>query len=91
MIEERQRMMAEYGEDWSEKPVSIDLPIRSPAQELTRSVQNDMLQWIMEVAATRDSSVKAIVKRILMINFAAIHTSSAVRLRLPLSCALEKC
>ena len=84
-------MMAEYGEDWSEKPVSINHPIRPPVHELTKLVQNDMLQWIMEVAATRDSSVKAIVKRILMINFAAIHTSSAVRLRLPLFYALEEC
>ncbi|EIW64803.1 cytochrome P450 [Trametes versicolor FP-101664 SS1] len=57
LIKERQRLMAEHGDDWSEKP-------------------NDMLQWIMEAAATRDPSVKAIVERMLVVNFAAIHTSS---------------
>ncbi|EIW64154.1 cytochrome P450 [Trametes versicolor FP-101664 SS1] len=57
LIKERQRPMAEHGDDWSEKP-------------------NDMLQWIMEAAATRDSSVKAIVERMLVVNFVAIHTSS---------------
>ncbi|KAI0640078.1 cytochrome P450 [Trametes polyzona] len=38
---------------------------------------NDMLQWVIEEAAHRDPSVKAIVERILMVNFAAIHTSSS--------------
>ncbi|KAH9897770.1 cytochrome P450 [Cubamyces lactineus] len=37
---------------------------------------NDMLQWIMDIARTRDYSDEAIVRRILLINFAAIHTSS---------------
>lgn len=40
--------------------------------------QNDMLQWIMDEAASRDPSVKAIAERLLMVNFAAIHTSSNV-------------
>nr|BEI74071.1 cytochrome P450 monooxygenase [Trametes versicolor] len=57
LVEERRRLMEEYGEDWSEKP-------------------NDMLQWIMDEAASRDPSVKAIAERLLMVNFAAIHTSS---------------
>ncbi|KAH9849220.1 cytochrome P450 [Lenzites betulinus] len=38
---------------------------------------NDMLQWIMEEAASRDFSTKAIIQRILVVNFAAIHTSSS--------------
>ncbi|KAI0368837.1 cytochrome P450 [Pilatotrama ljubarskyi] len=37
---------------------------------------NDMLQWVMDVAQTRDNSYDAIARRIMLINFAAIHTSS---------------
>ncbi|KAI0368876.1 cytochrome P450 [Pilatotrama ljubarskyi] len=38
---------------------------------------NDMLQWVMEEAIARNKgSDEAIVQRILLVNFAAIHTSS---------------
>ncbi|KAI0673746.1 cytochrome P450 [Trametes maxima] len=38
--------------------------------------REDMLQWIMDVALTRDESDLSIAKRIMLLNFAAIHTSS---------------
>ncbi|KAI0640041.1 cytochrome P450 [Trametes polyzona] len=37
---------------------------------------NDLLQWIMEVAQSRDYSDEAIARRIMLVCFAAIHTSS---------------
>ncbi|KAJ3480751.1 hypothetical protein NLI96_g8124 [Meripilus lineatus] len=37
---------------------------------------NDMLMWLMEEATGREKDVKALVMRILTVNFAAIHTSS---------------
>ncbi|PSS38083.1 hypothetical protein PHLCEN_2v63 [Hermanssonia centrifuga] len=37
---------------------------------------NDMLQWLMEAAEGEEREVRALVLRILTINFAAIHTSS---------------
>ncbi|KAI0778805.1 cytochrome P450 [Trametes elegans] len=37
---------------------------------------NDLLQWIMDAAQTRDYSDEGIARRILIVNFAAIHTSS---------------
>ncbi|KAI0668027.1 cytochrome P450 [Trametes maxima] len=37
---------------------------------------NDMLQWIIEAAETRDNSYEAIIQRLMLVNFAAIHTSS---------------
>ncbi|KAI9060502.1 cytochrome P450 [Trametes sanguinea] len=37
---------------------------------------NDMLQWVIEAAADRNPSYNAIVQRMLLANFAAIHTSS---------------
>lgn len=38
-----------------------------------------MVQWIIEEAIPRNSSLESIVERILLVNFAAIHTSSNVR------------
>ncbi|KAJ3007828.1 hypothetical protein NUW54_g3393 [Trametes sanguinea] len=57
IIEERKRNMADYGEDWGDKP-------------------NDMLQWIIDEARTRNGTDVTIIERILLMNFAAIHTSS---------------
>ncbi|KAI0673798.1 cytochrome P450 [Trametes maxima] len=37
---------------------------------------HDMLQWVMEFAQSRDNSYEAIAQRIMLVNFAAIHTSS---------------
>ncbi|TBU42576.1 cytochrome P450 [Dichomitus squalens] len=37
---------------------------------------NDMLEWILEQAIPRRCTDEAIVQRILLVNFAAIHTSS---------------
>ncbi|KAI0800573.1 cytochrome P450 [Fomes fomentarius] len=37
---------------------------------------NDMLQWVLEEAIPRNSTDESIVERILLVNFAAIHTSS---------------
>ena len=40
--------------------------------------QNDMLQWILDEGTARNHSDMDIVKRIFLVNFAAIHTSSGV-------------
>ncbi|OCH88082.1 cytochrome P450 [Obba rivulosa] len=37
---------------------------------------NDFLQWLMDVAEGEERTVRALVLRILVLNFAAIHTSS---------------
>ncbi|PSS38092.1 hypothetical protein PHLCEN_2v72 [Hermanssonia centrifuga] len=37
---------------------------------------NDMLQWLMDTAEGEEREIRALVMRILTINFAAIHTSS---------------
>ncbi|KAL7285069.1 hypothetical protein ACG7TL_000160 [Trametes sanguinea] len=57
IIEERKRRMAEYGEDWDDRP-------------------SNLLQWIMDEAKIRNESDVTIIERILLMNFAAIHTSS---------------
>ncbi len=46
--------------------------------DFTTVVQNDMLEWVLEQAIPRNSSDESITSRILLVNFAAIHTSSNV-------------
>ncbi len=43
--------------------------------------QNDMLQWILEGAIPRNYSDIQIIERIMLVNFAAIHTSSNVSVK----------
>ena len=43
------------------------------------SSQNDMLQWVLEEAVPRGHTDFKIAERIMILNFVAIHTSSAVR------------
>ncbi|KAI0654307.1 cytochrome P450 [Cubamyces menziesii] len=57
MMDERRRMMEEFGEEWPDKP-------------------NDLIQWIMDEGLSRNYSDKDMVQRVLLVNFAAIHTSS---------------
>ncbi|KAI0320025.1 cytochrome P450 [Amylostereum chailletii] len=57
VVKDRERMLAEYGADWGEKP-------------------NDMLTWLMETATGEERSLKNLSRRIIAVNFAAIHTSS---------------
>lgn len=39
-----------------------------------------MLQWLLDEAASRKSADLGVTQRVLLVNFAAIHTSSMVRL-----------
>ena len=83
-INERKAKVKEHGlgEDWPGKPVSnvIGVPIVhhcSKEYKLSAS-QNDLLQWIIEQAIPRGVDDESIAARILLVNFAAIHTSSMV-------------
>lgn len=41
-------------------------------------LQNDLISWLIEEAGAKERTVDDVIKRILLINFAAIHTSSLV-------------
>ncbi|EMD41691.1 hypothetical protein CERSUDRAFT_79328, partial [Gelatoporia subvermispora B] len=58
IIEEREKQVQEFGDDWTEKP-------------------NDMLMWLLDEAREKPHMLEAVVKRILMLNFAAIHSSAS--------------
>ena len=40
--------------------------------------KNDMLQWVMDEAAQRTGTDEEVVTRIVLINFASIHTVASV-------------
>jgi hypothetical protein len=43
-------------------------------------LQNDLISWLLEQAPAEERTVDNLIQRILMINFAAIHTTANVRL-----------
>ena len=46
-------------------------------------IQNDLLQWALEEAIERGDTLDSVIRVILVVNFAAIHTSSNVGLLFP--------
>ena len=85
VIDERKAKIQEHGlgEDWPGKPVSRDFQVFARfilglTMCQTIANQSDMLQWVIEQAIPRGASDESIAARILLVNFAAIHTSSTV-------------
>jgi hypothetical protein len=76
LVEERFAKMEEFGEDWDDKPVcqTSYLVLLS----LHDSSQNDMLMWLMSEAKGVEKSLEGVARRLLAVNFAAIHTTSQV-------------
>ncbi|KAG6906247.1 hypothetical protein DXG01_014965 [Tephrocybe rancida] len=75
MIEDRLVKEAEYGNDWSGRPVSTRLCIRATRISHTQN-ENDALSWLLNLAQGHQRSVRDLTMRILSLNFAAIHTTS---------------
>ena len=69
--------MEEFGEDWDDKPVcwSALLPVEVIVNV---RVQNDMLMWLMDEAKGVEKSLEGLARRLLVVNFTAIHTTSIV-------------
>jgi hypothetical protein len=44
------------------------------------NMQNDLISWLLDSADEDQKTVNDVVLRILVINFASIHTTSSVRL-----------
>ena len=77
MVEDRFARMEEFGDDWDDKPVRWSTlfnvnPIINPR------VQNDMLMWLMSESKGVERSLHSLTRRLLLVNFAAIHTTSNV-------------
>ena len=76
MVEERFAKM-ELGENWDDKPVrqppSLDTHVIVHAEK-----QNDMLMWLMSEAKGVERSLEGLARRLFVVNFAAIFTTSLV-------------
>ncbi len=78
VIEERRRNMELYGQEWADKPVCMATS-RDSDNILIMTLQNDLLQWLLDSPAGQAESVPDMAQRLLVLNFASIHTSSMVR------------
>ena len=77
VLEERFRLLEDNGEDWSEKPVSRYLTLTRTIAKVSFKV--DMISWLLEEAPENERrSIRELTNRMLLVNFAAIHTSSNV-------------
>jgi hypothetical protein len=77
IVEERFARMEEFGEDWVDKPVCWSALLHANVI-VNESGQNDMLMWLMSEAKGVERSLEGLARRLLVVNFAAIHTTSNV-------------
>ena len=78
MVEERFAKMEEYGEDWDDKPVCQFISGISISIITWPISQNDMLMWLMSEAKGVERSLEGLARRLLLVSFAAIHTTTLV-------------
>ena len=77
LVKERLEQEARYGKDWAERPVGPQ--ILSRWLLLLFHIQNDFLSWLVEISKGREHTLEEITLFILLINFAAIHTTTIAR------------
>lgn len=79
-IEKRLENLRRYGDDYPDKPVSA-----VPPQLLRSTVliyfQFDFLSWLIDTAVGEEKTAVNLSRRILMLDLAAIHTSTIVSLQ----------
>jgi hypothetical protein len=75
LINERLEQEARYGKDWRDKPVSAADFLLFVTH--TRREKNDVISWLLD-ASPDPNDVQDIAIRVLIINFAAIHTTTMV-------------
>ena len=66
--------MEEFGQDWDMPVCGPILPWSSFHYDV--GSQNDMLMWLMSEAKGVEKSIEGLARRLLIVNFAAIHTTS---------------
>ena len=85
IVEERFAKMDEYGEDWDDKPVRQTIvSVMSHLTGVSLS-QNDMLMWLMSEAKGVERSLEGVARRLLLVNFAAIHSTSLASHGIPVT------
>ena len=77
LVEERKGLEERYGSDWQDRPVWRIF--FSPTTSLRSFQQNDILTWLGEISKGQESTVRRITSCILLLNLAAIHTTTMAR------------
>ena len=77
MVEDRFARMEEFGEDWDDKPVCRSTPLQVDVIINARA-QNDMLMWLMSESKGVERSLEGLARRLLVVNFASIQSTSTV-------------
>jgi hypothetical protein len=77
IVEERFARMEEFGEDWDDKPVRRSASF-NPNVIINAEIQNDMLMWLMSEATGVERSLEGVARRLLVVNFAGVHSTSTV-------------
>ena len=77
--------MEKYGDDWPDKPVGFVHAAcvkygggQTDPRFVDGVPKNDMIQWVIDEGLSRNNTDEEMVQRVLLVNFAAIHTSSNV-------------
>ena len=79
MVKERFAKIDELGgETWEDAPVRGPVSSKKIVIHEVRQ-QNDMLMWLMSEAKGVERSLEGLARRLLMVNLAAIHTTTSVR------------
>jgi hypothetical protein len=77
LVEDRFARMEEFGEDWDDKPVCRSTSLHVNVFVNAR-LQNDLLMWLMDEAKGIERSLEGVARRLLVVNFAAIQSTSTV-------------
>ena len=79
IIQGRLDLLTEHEDEWLEKPVSkASLSDVCFNPLLTVTPKDDMLSWLIEVAPKGEPLIRSVTLKIIVLNFAAIHTSMMV-------------
>jgi hypothetical protein len=76
IVEERFAKMEEYGKDWDDKPVCRTMLWYLPYYNYMADLQNDLLMWLMTESKGVERSLEGFARRLLVANFAGIHTTA---------------
>jgi hypothetical protein len=86
IVEERSAKMKEFGQNWDDapvrQPVLFDFCFYLYSHVIhAMGAQSDMLMWLMSEAKGVERSLEGWARRLLMLNFASIHSTSLVSCR----------
>jgi hypothetical protein len=83
LVEDRMQKEAELGRKYEGRPVCLPFTMLLIAATDLSTLQNDVISWLMDTAPAKLNNLQDFTHRLNQLNFAAIHTTSAVRFSAP--------